>query len=694
MLAVLLYALLAHALLAPLAADGIVPTEDFVPHVVTIVQARMALDEGQFPLRVAPWQHNGWQYPEYQFYSPLPYTFAAIVYRWLTPTNPYLALKLGLWLALVMAGFFTYRLTAWLSGSRPAALLAGAIYMAAPYFMNNIHARGAFPEVVAQGLMPAVVYSSARCYAKPGLGRLVPAAVAWFALATTHTITWVYGTLFVGLWLLLLGGRPRKTLARLMRSGAAYVFGCLLALYFLAPVVLTDNVQVRTGLNNPYTLNWYTPLPALLSPVSVAPEPQPGHAAAPHLHPAVGWPMLAGWAVVFYTLVTQPALLWRRAALRFARPLLALFVVALFMTWSPFDFWSVLPRFLRVTQYPYRILTQVMWPGALLSAYALVILFRAQLGALHVAAGLLLLGMAVSSYLPTVEASTVVIDRLVQRPDIGFGKNDYLVQRKSLDSAEIVAGVELPLVDVDGWLLLDDIVDIRGLARSSSSSLALEVKGEVPGGIFGGPIRLSALLEGERITSIQLPEGPFRWEVSLERAVSPRSAGRAGPVRLQVVSDKVFHMRDVDPTSVDRRALAVRAAVVTLRGAAPEQTALPVTQTQGRCVRQSLETTCTISVPPEVGLAQLPVLFYPSLLDVRVNGQAVAYVPLAHQTYALVGVRLPPGSHDISVRFRGLAWANWVSAAAWLVAAAAIALSFVRIPSLRGRNFEAARVRP
>jgi hypothetical protein len=88
-LVALLYAVIAFALLAPSASDSVVPASiDLGDHLGAVIQAKMAIQDGQFPPRIAPWQHNGWQYPLYQFYSSLPFTFSGLVYQWLTRPIP------------------------------------------------------------------------------------------------------------------------------------------------------------------------------------------------------------------------------------------------------------------------------------------------------------------------------------------------------------------------------------------------------------------------------------------------------------------------------------------------------------------------------------------------------------------------------------------------------------------------------
>jgi len=162
-------------------------------------------------------------------------------------------------------------------------------------------------------------------------------------------------------------------------------------------------------------------------------------------------------------------------------------------------------------------------------------------------------------------------------------------------------------------------------------------------------------------------------------------------VRLGLATERVSLWQDGTdrPAQENRPELRIRSAAID--GLPPEGTALPVTATQPGCARAGPETTCRVSVPPESGLAQLPVLFYPGLLEARVDGQAAPYLPLSHRGYVLVGLRLPPGEHEISVRFEGLPWANRVSGAAWLGLAAVFAASFIPFPGLRRRALQPAR---
>lgn len=177
LLAAILYGLAAFLLMLPMASNSKIPAAlDHANHIAHIVQARMALEERQFPLRVAPWEYEGWRYPAFHFYSQLLHTAGAVIHKLVTRSNPYSAYKLILWISLVFSGFFMYRTAYWLSQSRPGALMTGLVYMAAPYFLINIHAREAFTEAVAQGVLPAALYGSLRCYARPHPKKVIQAA--------------------------------------------------------------------------------------------------------------------------------------------------------------------------------------------------------------------------------------------------------------------------------------------------------------------------------------------------------------------------------------------------------------------------------------------------------------------------------------------------------------------------------------
>jgi hypothetical protein len=509
--------------------------------------------------------------------------------------------------------------------------------------------------------------------------------VCWSALAISHVITFVCSSIFIGLWLLLLPGRPRKRLSRLARVGGAYVLGVSLSLFFLAPAYLADYLVIR-DFAVPFGGRAFTPLYTLLSPTSLPPVPRVGYTLTENVHPAVGWPILLGAAAALYSLVAQPGLICRRGAPPIMWSLLSVFILALFAAWSPVDFWSLLPRQLHVVQFPFRLLTQVTWAGALLAAYGLYVVLRGRLDQRHVTIGVLVIGIAVSSWLPSPRPNDKTLADFVREPELEVGRADYLVAEQSPWFGVSVGGLELPFVDIatrDGRLNQDREVDISSLMRYRSRPLTMRVVGDVAAQPPGHTVVLSVLLEGESIASTQLSPGPFTWEVPLRRGV--RAVSRSGnndTVGLRLVTERMVPSQDgAGPNPSGERAI-VHLHSATIAGLPAERAALPVNSTRNDCVRAALETTCEVSVSEYTGLVQVPVLFYPGLLVADLDGQARPYVPLPHRSFVLVGLQTPPGEHRISVRFEGLSWANRISLLAWLSVALLFVVSFSRLSRL------------
>jgi hypothetical protein len=66
----------------------------------------------------------------------------------------------------------------------------------------------------------------------------------------------------------------------------------------------------------------------------------------------------------------------------------------------------------------------------------------------------------------------------------------------------------------------------------------------------------------------------------------------------------------------------------------------------------------------------MPVLAYPGLLGVTVNGKPSECIPVPRNDRAFCGLRLVAGTADISIVFRGFVWANDLSIAAGVIGVA------------------------
>src|SRR5712672_949997 len=103
-----LFALIAAFTLSPYNSTWMPGAPDIVTGFGHVAQAEMAIREGQFPIRIAPWETNRWRNPAFQFYAPLPYTVLGLAAIVLPGDNPWLAMKWVLFLALMLAATGIY----------------------------------------------------------------------------------------------------------------------------------------------------------------------------------------------------------------------------------------------------------------------------------------------------------------------------------------------------------------------------------------------------------------------------------------------------------------------------------------------------------------------------------------------------------------------------------------------------------
>ncbi len=669
----LLFSVIAIALMAPMASSEVIfSINDHTSHIGYIVQARLALEEGQFPLRVAPLENSGFRYPGFQFYSQLPYTLGGVIYKFITPQNPYEAYKLMLWASLVLGGFFIFRLSLKLTRSPVASVLAGVAYMAAPYFLNNIHARGAFTEAIAQGLLPIALFYVYQLYQTPRKHYLLLSSLAWFALAITHIITFVFGTLFIILWggiLTLKSPTIDQHKSRLMAVGKAYLWAWFLGLYFLAPVVLESKIlAIRRQIEvvNPYTTRWMTPLANLLSPASMPSAPTEfGIAPTYGLHPAIGWIMLGAWGMVFYTWLIQPTF---PARLRPAQPAIAaliwVFVVAFLITWSPINIWNILPKQLWVTQFTFRFLTHVMWSGALLTAVAVVLIFRERLDRRHLIFGILVIVMVSRPWLP-IPKGTVTVEELLKEPLFRYsGALDYLYNPRVVT---LFGGSELPTLDpvwIPGYSSWDVFInhplvfseaEEGGVVYprwSAQDQPVLNLSATVPPEVLQGDVTLLLKIDNQIVSSTPLKTPVLDLSIPFESAW---------------VSGDTFKMRfEFTGSTNDGNPPYLRLQRFYFDGFDPAQTLMPVADTKQFCQQLGDLTECKLTATAIAGVQQLPFLYYPTMQKIWVNGQETQGFPVHYRNFNLLGLRLPPGDHTVQLKFVGLGWANGLSLLAWL----------------------------
>jgi hypothetical protein len=687
-----LLGLIALAWMAPMASERIIfSVNDHTSHIGYIVQAKMALEEGQFPLRVAPLENYGFRYPGFQFYSQIPYLGGAIIYKFLTPINPYTAYKILLWSSLWLGGIFIYRLSFFFSRSQIASILGGVAYMSAPYFLNNVHARGAFTEAIAQGILAIVLFYVIKTFYQPNYYNLLLASLAWTSLALTHIITFVYTTIFIVLFggIFLLKNRVYHQPKRITYIGLSYIWAWFLSLYFLAPVALESaNLGIRKQVesSNPFYTASITPLANLLSPEALPHEPtELGIAPTYGFHPAVGWILLTSFGIVIYYKFSKRSI--PRRLQRYSPwiiPLISIFLLAFFLTWSPIDIWSVLPRQLWVTQFTFRFLTHVTWSGALLTSIAVIFIFRHRLNSRHLILGILIIVIASRPWLPAPRG-TVTVEQLLKEPLFRYsGALDYLyrlpnqpffeTKKYQLGTKKLYGKAELPLLSpnwipgysswdvfINSPLPIDTSIFYPAWPKMEKPTLILQ--GRVPMNQIKNQANLIVFVNQQPLTSIPLTQEELKVEIPFSDV---KLAGNTFELKFVVEGE-----------TTDGNPLYIRMDHLYFDDFSVENTLLPVDATKEMCSQKGIVTNCEIEMPTEARLVQLPILYYPDMQQVMVDNQRTEGFFTNYRDFNLVSLNLSPGKHQIQVKFTGLIWANLISLFAWLtLIITAIALKF------------------
>ncbi len=642
-----LFFLLALGLLAPIASNTVLPIgPDHANHTALIVQAKQALDEGQWPLRVAPFQHDGLRYPIFQFYSSTPYLFAALIYKYIIPSNPWLSLKVIYFLGLYIAGIFTFKVGQLLGFSRVISALMGVVYITSPYVLINIHPRGAYTEAFAQFVIPLLAYSIIRLTLSPTRLGYLWTCLAWLLFGTSHIITFVYGTCFyvalIALLYLFHAIRIRTVILLLISA----VLGWFITAYQWFAAATIRPLQIHAELGNIFAARWLTPLSMLVSLTGTPPEPL-GRQTTPFLYPAIGVPILISVASIFYfrrRLGHDAAAVW---------PLMIVFSIAFACVWSPVDFWRWLPEVLRVAQFSYRFLIYIVAFGCVLFGYFLT-LYGRQHGSVPFLAVLVPLILLAQPFLPTLPRNVRSLKGIIATPDIGYGQAAYLYSGEIPNGRDHYSGKyesPLPLVYGDGWLMLGTSIPVAKdyIEQSQGYLLLRGTAAALPGTCK----TLELTLDGKVIASSDVSP-VFEWRVPVS-AFQPfeKPTGKMG-----FQSRCGFVPSELDHSSSDHRWLWIR--VRTLEFANPLGNGLPLSSIRPHCHIVGSSVDCEINVL-SAAKAQLPVLYYPSLLTIRVNGETVQYEPSSYRNFILAQISLQPGRAHISASFTGSKTGNILS---------------------------------
>jgi hypothetical protein len=591
----------------------------------------------------------------FQFYSQTPYLVAAVIDKYVTG-NPWLALKMAYLVALWAGGFLVFKLGELMGFDRGISVLTGVVYITAPYLLINIHSRGAFTEAFAQLALPAVAYSSARLIKCHHPADILWTSLAWLVVGTSHVITFVYSTIFYLLFVVCLGLFRRIGVRTASILVIACALGWSLSAFHWYPA-LTTPLRVQRSIGGVFYTRWLTPVSSLLSLTSNPPEPLGGR-GYPFLNPALGLPILISTVGILYlrrALESDSSEIWS---------CMVPFIVALLGTWAPVDFWAVLPPQLQVLQFTYRLLVYTTVFGTMLFAYFLSI-YKRHYGLPGFLLCLVALLILCQPYLPMLEQNSRTLSSIVAAPETSYSGDAYLFDGavpQSLTSYRDRYEARLPLAWPDNWLMIGYEMD---LAKSYVDSLegSLLIRGDagprdIQPFLDGRCAGLAVILDGGTVATREIGSGLFEWRV----ATSAFRSFFHGPTgKLGFRSECGFVPSAVDPKAADSRRLWIR--ILDLRFESAGGREFGMADTRRHCALENARMTCDLDLATPTDV-QLPMLFYPSLLRISVNGRPADYHPSYNGQEILTSVSLGAGHNSVVGRFAGSAAGNTVSAAA------------------------------
>ena len=356
--------------------------------------------------------------------------------------------------------------------------------------------------------------------------------------------------------------------------------------------------------------------------------------------------------------------------------LLALFLLAAVMVWTPFDFWAALPTLFSYVQFSYRLLMFVVLFGSALAAYALALTLEERMRPIHLALTVLAAGFSAAPYLgPHRPEPALSLDKEIAEPNIGRGGACAFFRPGAqclLATSEVHADVNWAGAETGG--LLDSLQHLRegtvwAVLPAPAAGDALRLEGAAV-----APVRLTVAVDDVVLATPQLAAGPFQWTLPL-----PPGKDRA---RVMVRGDPIVEMWP-PPHSQPKKTPSYALARLTMErspAVRDPRKLIPAGQVHAQMAWGHPSVLKLHLAEPS--LVQLPVAYYPDLLRVEHNGRRVP----VHHLGRFVALELPPGEHEIRVRFVGVRWANWVSLAAWAaVALAALAIVRVRLVGTRSR---------
>lgn len=348
--------------LIPLMFPGLPLTHDGQDHVARIANFYLSLSEGNIIPRWAANLNWGYGHPILMFLYPFPsYMTSAVHFFGFSFVD---SLKIVFGLSFVLSGVFMYMWVRNLVGEK-AGVVAGVLYMFAPYRFVDLYVRGAIGEHVAFLFVPLVFYAIFKVAQNKKKNNLYPIllSISVAGLILSHNAISIMFLPLIILYCILhiFFSKNRRNLSLYYIIFISIGFG--LSTFFLVPAFLEGKYTLRdivTG-NNEYSgrfvslfdyinLNW-------------------SFGGSDSLSKQIGTVQLAAVALSLFFLKKTKGII-KFTSVSF----LAIFILALFIMLPESNFiWQTVST-LQKFQFPWRFMTLIVFLTAFLSAIPLALI--------------------------------------------------------------------------------------------------------------------------------------------------------------------------------------------------------------------------------------------------------------------------------------------------------------------------------
>lgn len=197
---VLVLIVIALIMCAPMLKNNLdVYADDGIQHIARAYGTCEAIKNGIFLGNIIPNFSNGFGYSWNLFYGAFT-TFCIILFK-LISGSYIVAYKLFAFACMFLSGLFMYKLVSDISDNKNVGVLAGALYMMAPYHLTDLYVRNAIAEFTSFMFIPLVFLGLYNIIRKEGKTWYL--SIGAIGLIFTHNISTLYTAIFAIIYLLV-----------------------------------------------------------------------------------------------------------------------------------------------------------------------------------------------------------------------------------------------------------------------------------------------------------------------------------------------------------------------------------------------------------------------------------------------------------------------------------------------------------